>query len=257
MNWYKQTKLLMAACSIWSSLSLSVKADSLVENPLQCDRIDATYQEVYSFETENYYINVCQRNGKFFYHRQSKLTGGTNIIVPATIVSRSNIYQATVGKTTYFAGKDSGRHYSSVMLNSNEIVFEPEIKPVKTASPAQTPSAIAAEGETKQDYSPSDANASIELDSAVEVNRELICARDKSTDHPYLDGWKQLIGRSVGSVNKYAVNNGHEFVYNRQNPSLALITTESGENINLRVAPSERVVERVCIQSNPRARSGL
>ena len=252
MNWYKQNKLfLLAACSIWSSLSFSVAGNSLVRDAVKCDRIDAAYQEVYSFETENYYINICQQNSKFFYHRQSKLKDGTNILVPATTIFRGNVYQAKVGKTTYFVGVDSDRYYSSVMLNDNEIVFEPEIESIPNVQISQSaPSSIPNDYDTKQDdNSLVSANASLS-DRPAQVDRELICAKDKSAFHPDLDGWQQLIGKSIVSANKYAVSNGYDFVYDRQNPNLALITTKEGATIDLSIASNNEVIERICIQSD-------
>ena len=248
MNWYKQKKLfLVAACSMWSTLPFSVAADSLIENAIKCDFINAAYQEVYSFETENHYINICQQNSKFFYHRQSKLKGGTNILVPATAVFLGNVYRARVGKTTYFVGIDSDRYYSSVMLNNNEMVFEPEIESISTVQVSQSDSSINTNYE--DDNSSIGDNANL-LDSPSQVDRALICARDKSTLHPDLSDWQQLIGESIASANKYAVSNGHDFFYDRQNPDLALITTKEGATIDLGVASSNEIIERVCIQSD-------
>ena len=249
MSWYKQNKLfLLAACSIWSSLSFSVAANSLVRDAVKCDRLNSTYQEVYSFETENYYINICQQNSKFFYHRQSKLEGGTNILVPATAIFRGNVYQAKVGKTTYFIGVDSDRYYSSVMLNNNEIVFEPEIESIPNVQISQSaPSSIPTDYEKQNNDSLVSANATLS-DRPAQIDRALICAKDKSAFHPDLDGWQQLIGKSIVLANEYAVSNGYDFVYNRQNPNLALITTKDGATIDLGIASNNEVIERVCIQ---------
>ena len=251
MNWYKQNKLfLLATCSIWSSLSFSVAANSLVRDAVKCDRINAAYKEIYSFETENYYINICQQNSKFFYHRQSKQEGGTNILVRATAIFRGNVYQAKVGKTTYFVGIDSDRYYSSVMLNNNEIVLEPEIESIPNVQISQSPpSSIPADYDTRDDNSLVSTNDSLS-DRPAQVDGALICAKDKSAFHPDLDGWQQLIGKSIVSANNYAVSNGYDFIYDRQNPNLALITTKEGATIDLSIASNNEVIERICIQSD-------
>ena len=238
-NWYKQLTLLMAAASsMWLEPPFA-DADALVTDVVECREIDPEYQEVYSFETENSYINVCQLDSNFYYYRTSKLDSNSNILAPAKAVFRGDVFQAKVGKINYFVGMDSDRHYSSVMLNNNEIVFEPEIESTSTPTIAEV-----------GDHSLQ--NTSLELDSSPEDTEQiLICAREKSAFHPRLDGWQELIGESTRSANEYAVNNGHSFDYDRvENPNLAFITTEAGTTINLSIVPTSKIVERVCLQSS-------
>lgn len=248
MNWCKQLTLLVTAASLaWIEQPRAV-ADDLVTEMFECHELNAAYQKIYSFETESYYISVCQLGSNFYYHRQSKLDTNSNILVPAEAVFRGNVFQANVGKATYFVGMDNDRHYSSVMLNNNEIVFEPEIE-----------SSVASSTPYAQNISDSGdlslRNASLELDSPQENTEQiLVCVRDKSATHPHLEGWQDLIGKSTRSVDKYALKNGHDFDYNREiNPTLALITTDDGATIDLGIAPGREIVDRVCIQSSNEA----
>lgn len=234
-HWYKQLTLLLATVSLWiePSFADTKSATEVVE----CPQINAAYQEVYSFETENYYINVCQLDNDFYYHRQSKIDSTNNIFVPAKPVFNGSVFQATVGKIDYFVGIDSDRYYSSVMLNSNEIVLEPEIESTTLQVSEVTDRSLQ--------------NASLELDSPQETAQTSICAGEKSAFHPGLDGWQKLIGSSTRSANKFAVNNGHNFDYDRtENPNFAFITTKAGEIIDLSVVPASEIVERVCVRSN-------
>ena len=107
--------------------------DRSSEEKLTCQRVDTTYRSVYNFEIENYYIDICQGENSFYYHRQSKLDPTNTTLIPATAVFGGNVFQATNGKTIYFVGKDGGRYYSSVMSNNNEIVLEPALLPTPTA----------------------------------------------------------------------------------------------------------------------------
>lgn len=102
-------------------------AQLLADKTLECQKINVAYQEIYSFETENYYINVCQLGNNFYYHRQAKLNDDL-LLIPAQAIFGGSIFQASRGKTTYFVGRDGDRHYSSVMNNDHEIVFEPELQ---------------------------------------------------------------------------------------------------------------------------------
>ena len=233
--WYKQLTLLLAAISFWIEPSFADTKD-LATEAVACHQIDAAYQEVYSFEIENYYINVCQLDNNFYYHRQSKIDPTSSIFVPAKAVFRGSVFQATVDKVDYFVGLDSDRHYSSVMLNSNEVVFEPEIE--------SRPQVAEVSDSGLQ-------NASLDLDNPPDIGQTLICAREKSAFHPELDGWQKLIGRTIDSANKFATNNGHNFDYDRtEDPSLASIATQSGTTVNLQIVPTSETVERVCISSD-------
>ena len=98
-----------------------------------CQKIDSTYKDVYNFEIENYYIDICRLENSFYYHRQSKLDPTNATLISATAVFGGDVYQATNGKTIYFVGKDGDRYYSSVMSNNNEIVLEPALLPTPTA----------------------------------------------------------------------------------------------------------------------------
>jgi hypothetical protein len=129
INWCKQNALLLLiTSSLWSGQSSSV-TDSIVSKGVKCHDVNTAYQEVYGFEIENYYINICQLNNEFFYYRQSKLSASNKLLIPAESILRGDVFQATAGRTTYFVGIESDRYYSSVMTNNNEIVLELEILP--------------------------------------------------------------------------------------------------------------------------------
>ncbi|MGL5792865.1 MAG: hypothetical protein ACRC06_00385 [Waterburya sp.] len=101
-------------------------AQWLADKSSECQKINVAYQEIYSFETENDYINVCQLDNNFYYHRQAKFDDDV-LLIPAEAIFGGSIFQASNGSTTYFVGKDGDRLYSSVMNNDHEIVFEPEL----------------------------------------------------------------------------------------------------------------------------------
>ena len=101
-----------------------------------CQKLNAAYQEIYSFETKSYYINVCRLDNNFYYHRQGKLDKQKVVLIPAQAMF-GGIFQAIRGNTTYFVGKDGDRHYSSVMSNDHEMIFEPEL-PLPSSSLSRT-----------------------------------------------------------------------------------------------------------------------
>ncbi|MEL6928979.1 MAG: hypothetical protein AAFO95_10115 [Cyanobacteria bacterium J06600_6] len=240
-NWYKRiTLLLMTVSSLWIEHRVA-NANNLGTAVVECRDLNSNYEEIYSFETENYHINICQLEENFYYHRRSKSKSSvSNILVPAQAILQGSVFQATMGKVVYFVGMDNDRHYSSVMLNNNEIVFEPEVDP-SSSNVAQNLTELNDRNLR---------NASLDLDSPMEETEQILaCARDKSALHPRLEGWQELIGKPVSSANSYALKNGYSFDYNRQkNPTLALITTKTGGKIDLSVIPGSEIVEQVCVQ---------
>ena len=271
INWCKQkTLFLIVCCSFWGYVPSTVVAseiDSILQQNLRdtveqklklnsgiaritvaCEAINPAYQEVYSFETENYHINICQLGGSFYYHRQSKLNQDNIILIPAQAILSGNVFQASDGRTTYFVGKDGDRYYSSVVQNNDEIVFEPELQ----LSPTNLSQGLAeANSSLPTDVRRNQANnASLELDNPVDNSESLlICTKEKSAFNPRLDQWQKLIGKSTEIANNYAVSNGHDFIYSEQTPNLASIITEDGAIIKLTIATPSETIERVCIQS--------
>ncbi|MGL5831833.1 MAG: hypothetical protein ACRC1Z_01210 [Waterburya sp.] len=190
INWCKQnTLLLLITSSFWGGQSSGV-ADSIVTKGVECHNVSAAYQEVYGFETENYYINICQLDDEFFYYRQSKLDASNKLLIPAESILRGDVFQATAGRTTYFVGIESDRYYSSVMSNNNEIVFEPEILPTPAIALKAIPLQIEKRSSLSTDYSLLQeedkilSNTKMALDypeAVAEDEQLLICTQEGAT----------------------------------------------------------------------------
>ena len=220
----------------------------------KCKQINNIYQEVYSFETEDSYINVCQVEDNFYYHRQSKDNSENEILVPAEAVFGGNVFQANRGKTIYFVGRDGDRYYSSVMQNSNEIVFEPEMLEPSSIFPKSVPpsqvdfsvdnvilSQLEGINYLSGQFNPIPQEQNIAQDSSI-------CTKSQSSFDPNLDSWVTLLGKSPDAASSIAVDNGHNFVYDRNSPDEAWIETKEGTIINLNIATTSETIERVCIE---------
>ena len=234
--------------SNYSENNYHKKSNLLAQKSLDCQTINPVYQEIYSFETESYYINICQIEDSFYYYRQSKFDPQNQLLIPAQAVFGGNVFQATDGKTNYFIGKDGDRYYSSVMSNDNEIVFEPQLSPpVSIFSNNIAEKGNLTVNNVSISQTEENADATRQLDPPPAEN-SLICAKDPSASNPYLDDWQNLLGESPDAANEYAVNNGHDFVYSDREPDLALIETKEGTIINLNIATTSETIEQVCIQ---------
>lgn len=223
------------------------------EQKYSCQEIDSIYREIYSFQTDNYHISICQLEDSFYYYRQSKLENTSNTLVPAQLVFGGNVFKAVEGKTIYFVGKDENRYYSSVMLNNNEIVLEPEILPTPVSfSRDIVDSGVSFTfGNVTLSSLHQTTNVSSPhrfLQSEQNGIGHLVCIRDSSVLNPRFDDWQNLLGKSPDIANKYATNNGHNFVYDDLSPDRAVIKTKDGKIVNLNIAATGAVIEQVCVQ---------
>ena len=114
------------ACQIVSSRN---KPQLLVAQNLSfCQQLEKGYQEVHAFETQNFYINVCRHQQKYYYHRKSKHNPNHSVFLPASSLLNGNMFQASDRGKTYIVGTDAEGYYSSVMHKNNEIIFEPALR---------------------------------------------------------------------------------------------------------------------------------
>jgi len=66
-----------------------------------CQQIDADYQEVYAFETDSFYVNICARDGLYFYSGQAKQTDANSIFIPAIPLENQRGFKAINGNVSY------------------------------------------------------------------------------------------------------------------------------------------------------------
>ncbi|MDJ0593557.1 MAG: hypothetical protein QNJ72_26830 [Pleurocapsa sp. MO_226.B13] len=224
----------------------------LAQKMLSCQGIEVSYQEVYSFETENYYINICQFGDDFYYYRQSKSNLENDLLIPAEVVFGGKVFQATDGKTTYFVGKDGDRYYSSVMHNDDEIVFEPELRPEPQVFANIRQRRANLSSRNALDRPKSDRTATRESDRPQDrpnnTENSSVCTQDRTAFDPEFDDWQNLLGKSPAVANKYAINHGYNFVYDRKAPDRASIRTNEGTIVNLNIATTSKTIERICVQ---------
>ncbi|MCC0176646.1 hypothetical protein I4641_06595 [Waterburya agarophytonicola K14] len=226
----------------------------LAQNNIGCQQQNVTYREVYRFETEDYYISICELENNFYYHRQSKLDLENSLSIPAEAVFDGKVFKATKGKTTYFVGRNGDRYYSSVMLNNNEIVFEPELvteplafsqeivdrgvefsfNQIKSID-VQNTDLASTQFNTTQNYKNSD--------------NSLICTDDRTAFNPNFDNWRSLLGKSTDVAHNYATDNGHNFLYEEGSKDRALIKTKEGTIVNLNISTHNEIIEQVCVRS--------
>lgn len=66
-----------------------------------CQQISKTYQEVYAFETANFYINICQKGDFYFYSGEAKQSNINSIFIPVHPLENGTGYQTQNGNVSY------------------------------------------------------------------------------------------------------------------------------------------------------------
>ena len=231
-------------------LKLEFKAPFLlVRDWSTCQQLDKRYQEIYGFETQNFYINICQYDDRFIYYRQSKADRENLLMIPAEPVFGGQIFQATERRVTYFVGVDSNGYYSSVMKNDNELVVEPQLK---------TPSATIGKTIDNDNANSKTETARLNLNSYEENdNNWRICTQNKHDSHPRLNGWQEFIGEFPDLAIDYATDNGYNFAYNSDDFKEASIETTDGLMVTLSIAAVNQKIGRVCVNPLVGSYSGL
>ncbi|MBE9170262.1 hypothetical protein IQ238_23005 [Pleurocapsales cyanobacterium LEGE 06147] len=210
-----------------------------------CQQLGNSFEEIYAFETQNYYINICRRGQEFYYYRQSKSAPERAVLLPAERVFGGNIYQAVDGKITYFAGLNSDGYYSSVMHNNNEIIFEPELK--------------AASSYRRNTLTSSNDNSDLNLNNSNLESYDRgeedwrVCTDNRTDINPRLSGWQRFIGQSPETIGEYAVEQGHSFTYSDRSSDRAFVNTKDGLVVTLNLNELQETINRICV--NPIANS--
>ncbi|MCC0177294.1 hypothetical protein I4641_09930 [Waterburya agarophytonicola K14] len=77
-----------------------------------CQQIDSAYQAVYAFETNSFYVNICQKEDAFFYSGEAKTSDLSSIFIPAYPLENGSGFKAKNGNVSYwiilpFGGKNN------------------------------------------------------------------------------------------------------------------------------------------------------
>lgn len=68
-----------------------------------CQQISTDYQEVYAFETDSFYVNICQKNNLYFYSGEAKQKDTNSIFIPAVPLDDNRGFKAINGNVSYVA----------------------------------------------------------------------------------------------------------------------------------------------------------
>lgn len=94
-----------------------------------CQHFGETYQEISTFETANFYVNLCQKGNNYFYSGTAKNRSVKSNFIPAYITDKLNTYQADNGNTSYIVKINSTEATLIIKRNGNTVIVESALLP--------------------------------------------------------------------------------------------------------------------------------
>ncbi len=89
-----------------------------------CQDLGEAYQEISTFETTNFYINLCQKGDQYFYSGTAKNQSLKSNFIPAYATEKINTYQADNGNTSYIVEIKLTEATLTIKRNGNIVVVE-------------------------------------------------------------------------------------------------------------------------------------
>lgn len=89
-----------------------------------CQEIGEQYQEVSSFETANFYVNICSKGDRYFYSGEAKEDNRGSIFLPAYPLSYQHGYVASNGNISYLISITPDENTLIVRKNGRQIALE-------------------------------------------------------------------------------------------------------------------------------------
>lgn len=66
-----------------------------------CQQIGTEYREVYAFETNSFFINICQKDDSYFYSVEAKQSNQSSVFIPAHPLKNNQGFRARNGNLSY------------------------------------------------------------------------------------------------------------------------------------------------------------
>ena len=89
-----------------------------------CQDFGEAYQEIGTFETANFYVNLCQKGDQYFYSGTAKNKSLKSNFIPAYATEQINTYQADNGNTSYIVEIKSTEATLRITRNGKTVVVE-------------------------------------------------------------------------------------------------------------------------------------
>ena len=97
----------------------------LLDNPQQsCQQLGTEYQEITSFETVSFVVNICQQDDKYYYLGDAKAGNFESVFLPANSLADGKMYRASNGNISYIVTVLPNQAILSIERNGGQVARE-------------------------------------------------------------------------------------------------------------------------------------
>ena len=89
-----------------------------------CQQIGEAYQEVRAFETDNFYVNICQQEDNYYYLGEAKTGKIGTIFLPANALAPGEMYRANNGNVAYIVTILPSKAILTIERNGAQVAIE-------------------------------------------------------------------------------------------------------------------------------------
>ena len=89
-----------------------------------CQQIGEGYRDVRAFETDNFYINICQQEDSYYYVGEAKTGKIGTIFLPANVLASGEMYRANNGNVAYIVTILPRKAILTIERNGAQIAIE-------------------------------------------------------------------------------------------------------------------------------------
>jgi hypothetical protein len=103
-------------------------------NQQSCQQIGEGYQDIRTFETNSFYINICQKDNDYYYIGEAKTGNIDTIFLPANALAPGEMYRANNGNVAYIVTILANEAILTVERNGAQVAIENSLAPQCTNS---------------------------------------------------------------------------------------------------------------------------
>jgi hypothetical protein len=94
-----------------------------------CQQMGEDYQEIGAFETNSFYVNICQKDNNYYYLGEAKTGNINTIFLPANALAPGEMYRASNGNVAYIVTILANKAILTVERNGEQVAIENSLEP--------------------------------------------------------------------------------------------------------------------------------
>jgi hypothetical protein len=93
-------------------------------NQQSCQQIGEGYQNIKTFETKSFYVNICRKDNNYYYIGEAKIGSINTIFLPANALAPGEMYRANNGNVAYIVTILANEAILTIERNGEQVAIE-------------------------------------------------------------------------------------------------------------------------------------